>query len=90
MSNTSLISNIENSLASVRSGKGEVETLAKVVRESGRALEGMPYSLAREVTSLADALDLCAYQRKEGFVPNLESALSNLETWLRQLPRRVA
>lgn len=77
-------------MASVRSGKGEVEALAKVVRESGRALDGMPYSLAREVASLADALDLCAYQRKEGFVPNLESALSNLETWLRQLPRRVA
>ena len=77
-------------MASVRSGKGEVESLAKVVRESGRALEGVPYSLAREVASLADALDLCAYQDKEGFLPNLEPVLTNLEIWLRQLPRGAA
>ena len=87
MSNNSLISRIEAGVASVRSGYSTAKSLAECVRINGRAMEGVPYPLIKEVESLAISLDIAASQDEDGFVADVESILVRVETWVRNLPR---
>ena len=89
MSNESLIARIESTLSRVRSDKATAKTLSDSLRGSGRALEGMPYALVKEMESLAMDLEIAAWTDEDGFVPDLSSALMRLELWLSKVPKSV-
>ena len=85
MSNNSLITRIESVLASVRARQSTAQCLARAIRNNGRALELMPYPLIRELEDLAMDLDIAAWLDGDGFLPDLDSILPRVDTWLRQI-----
>lgn len=87
MSNSSLISRIEAVLSSVRAGESSGKSLADAIRGNGRALEGMPYPLVKEMESLALDLDIAAWDDEEGLLPEMGVVLNQVDDWLDRLPR---
>lgn len=90
MSNNSLIDRIESALAAVRTQEATAQFLADAIRSNGRALEGMPYALIKELEDLAMDLDIASWHDEDGFLPDLPSILSRVDRWLLQLPRDAA
>ena len=90
MSNSSLISRIETSLLSVRSGESNAKSLAETVRGNGRALESMPYPLITEMENLVMDLQIASWDDEEGLLPDMATVLERLEAWLSKLPRDVS
>ncbi|RZJ84989.1 MAG: hypothetical protein EOO64_02235 [Massilia sp.] len=89
MSNRTLIERIEKGLADVRVGKLAARTFAEIVRNNGRALEGMPYALIKEFESLALDLEIAEWYDEDGFSPELAPLLVETQVWLAKLPRDV-
>jgi hypothetical protein len=89
MSNRTLIARIESGLESVRTREISAATFAKIVRNNGRALEGMPYDLIKTIEDLAQDLEIAEWYEKDGFVPDIESVLLRTQAWLTSLPRDV-
>ncbi len=90
MSNNSLIDRIESALDSVRSRDCAPQLLAEAIRNNGRALERMPYPLIKEMESLAMDLDIALWQDEDGFLPDIASTLTQVQSWLGKLPRDAA
>ncbi|GGY89338.1 hypothetical protein ACFFTM_14445 [Pseudoduganella plicata] len=89
MSNRTLIERIESGLADIRAGKISARTFAEIVRNNGRALEGMPYALIREFELLALELEIADWYVEDGFSPELAPLLVKTQAWLAMLPRDV-
>jgi hypothetical protein len=89
MSNRTLIERIESGLADVRAEKISARTFAEIVRNNGRALEGMPYALIKEFESLALDLEIAEWYDEDGCSPELAPLLVKTQAWLAMLPRDV-
>ena len=87
MSNSSLISQIEAVLSSVRAGRSSGKSLADAMRGNGRALEGMPYPIVREMESLALDLEVASWDDEESPLPGMKVVLDQVDDWLDKLPR---
>lgn len=89
MSNESLISRIQATLELVQAEQAPACTLAESIRGNGRALEGMPYNLIKELESLALGLDIAQWHDEDGFAPALAPILIQVREWLSKLPNDV-
>lgn len=89
MSNQTLIARIEASLALLQAHQGDARGLAESIRGNGKALEGMPYDLIREIESMAMDLDIAQWHDEDGFVPEIAPILGRVQNWLAKLPRNV-
>lgn len=89
MSNRTLIERIESGLADVRAEKISARTFAEIVRNNGRALEGMPYVLVKEFESLALDLEIAEGYDEDGYSPELAPLLVKTQAWLAMLPRDI-
>ena len=90
MSNNSLIARIECVLVSVLSRESTPQSLVEAIRINGRALERMPYPLITEMERLAVHLEIAAWHGEDGFLPDLDSILTQVDSWLAKLPRDAA
>ncbi|MYN08005.1 hypothetical protein [Pseudoduganella aquatica] len=85
----SLIARIEASLALLQEYQGHARELAESIRGNGRALEGMPYALIKEIDSIAMDLDIAQWYDEDGFAPEITPILGRVQSWLTKLPRDV-
>ena len=89
MSNSSLVSRIEGAALSARSGDTSARSLAETLRGNGRALEGMPYPLIKEMDELIMDLQIACWDDEEGLLPDVGTVLVQLAAWLSKVPREV-
>ncbi|WP_332851922.1 hypothetical protein [Duganella sp. S19_KUP01_CR8] len=89
MSNQTLIARIEASLALLQAHQGDSRALAESIRGNGKALEGMPYPLIKEMEDLAMDLDIAQWHDEDGFAPEIGPILVRVQSWLAKLPRDV-
>jgi len=82
MSNQTLIARIEASLALLQAHQGDARGLAESIRGNGKALEGMPYALIKEIESMAMDLDIAQWQDEDGFAPEIAPILDRVQSWL--------
>lgn len=89
MSNESLINHIDLTLELVQTERAPARALAESIRGNGRALEGMPYNLIKELESIAMDLDIAQWHDEDGFAPALAPILIRVREWLSNVPRDV-
>lgn len=89
MSNESLINRIEVVLELVQTEQAPARALAESIRGDGRALEGMPYCLIKELENMAMDLDIAQWHDEDGFAPALAPVLIRVREWLSKLPRNI-
>lgn len=89
MSNESLINRIEVTLELVQTEQAPARALAESIRGNGRALEGMPYNLIKELESMAMDLDIAQWHDEDGFETALGPVLIRVRDWLSKLPCNV-
>ena len=89
MSNQTLIARIEASLGRLQVHQGDSRALAESIRGNGKALEGIPYHLIKEIEDLAMDLDIAQWHDEDGFSPEIGPILVRVHSWLEKLPRDV-
>lgn len=89
MSNATLVARIEAELQRFRINKVTAKALSDALLAHGRALEAMPYPLIKEMESIAMDLEIAAEADEDGFISDLASALTRLQTWLSQVARGI-
>lgn len=86
VSNNNLHKQISIALQDVREGKVSPKVASLTLRNNGRALEGMPYTLIKEMESLAMDLEIAEWYENENCFPDLDTVLLKTEEWLKKIP----
>lgn len=86
MSNRTLHGRIAQALTDYRIGAIGIPALRDAVVQNGHALEAMPYALVQEIDDIEYDLTAAQFAEEEDCVPNIDSAIAKLESWLNALP----
>ena len=89
MSNRSLVERIGSAVQSFHSGDLDAKRLAESLELNGRALEGMPYPLFKELDALIYELEICGFADEEETIADAASVVRKVEQWLHSIPRSV-
>ena len=89
MSNRSLVERIGSAVQSFHSGDLGANRLAETLELHGRALEGMPYSLLKELDDLIHELEICTFADEDDTISDAASVVRKVEQWLHSIPRSV-
>lgn len=63
--------------------------LSDSIMNNGRALEGMPFTLIKEMEDIAEDLEIADWVDEDRFWPDLASVLERVELWIAKLPRII-
>ena len=89
MSNPRLVETIRQTIAEQRSGTLSVQPISEAVTSAIRALEGMPYSLVRELDGLLLDLEYAEANERDGFADNRSDILDQLVASLEKVPLNI-
>jgi hypothetical protein len=87
MSNLSILSRLEDSLAAYANGTLARNAFVDFLSNSVRALEGVPLSVTHELREHEYAIETDGYFDEEGFESQPNSAQERLLSWIQELKR---
>jgi hypothetical protein len=73
-------------LATYRRGESTLADLRNAVVGNGRAMEALPDALRTEIQAIEHRLTVAQWLNEDGFVPEEERVLAQLDTWLNTVP----
>lgn len=89
MSNQRLVEKVRQTIAEQRSRTSSVQPISEPISSAIRALEGMPYSLVRELDGLLLDLEYAEANERDGFADNRSEILDQLVAVLKKVPLNV-
>ncbi len=90
MSNLSILERLEDALAAYVHGELSRKTFVDFLSNSIRALEGVPFTVTRELRDHEYAIETEGYFDEEGFESRQDLAKERLLSWIHELKRSYA